>query len=135
MTMQIKLSTQPAPSAWGEKAILSATESGMTVHLQAPSLQTIQKAARKIKNQGILDVSLAGDGWDLENCWAFHQGFNSVKQAGSVQYPDLAQEQAEFEARVECSIFTRHLINLPSDQLTPLELVKKAQHFLTEQAV
>lgn len=135
MTMQIKLSTQPAPSAWGEKAILSAAESGMTIHLQAPSLQTIQKAARKIKNQGILDVSLAGDGWDLENCWAFHQGFNSVKQAGSVQYPDLAQEQAEFEARVECSIFTRHLINLPSDQLTPLELVKKAQHFLTEQAV
>ena len=135
MTMQIKLSTQPAPSAWGEKAILSAAESGMTIHLQAPSLQTIQKAARKIKNQGILDVSLAGDGWDLENCWAFHQGFNSVKQAGSVQYPDLVQEQAEFEARVECGIFTRTLINLPSDQLTPLELVKKAQHFLTEQAV
>ncbi len=135
MTMQIKLSTQPAPSAWGEKAILSATESGMTIHLQAPSLQTIQKAARKIKNQGILDVSLVGEGWDLEHCWAFHQGFNSVKQAGSVQYPDLGQEQAEFEARVECSIFTRTLINLPSDQLTPLELVKKAQDFLTEQAV
>lgn len=135
MTMQIKLSTQPAPSAWGEKAILSATESGMTIHLQEPSLQTIQKAARKIKNQGILDVSLVGDGWDLEHCWAFHQGFNSVKQAGSVQYPDLGQEQAEFEARVECSIFTRTLINLPSDQLTPLELVKKAQDFLTEQAV
>lgn len=135
MTMQIKLSTQPAPSAWGEKAILSATESGMTIHFQEPSLQTIQKAARKIKNQGILDVSLIGDGWDLEHCWAFHQGFNSVKQAGSVQYPDLGQEQAEFEARVECSIFTRTLINLPSDQLTPLELVKKAQDFLTEQAV
>lgn len=135
MTMQIKLSTQPAPSAWGKKAILSATESGMTIHLQEPSLQTIQKAARKIKNQGILDVSLIGDGWDLEHCWAFHQGFNSVKQAGSVQYPDLGQEQAEFEARVECSIFTRTLINLPSDQLTPLELVKKAQDFLTEQAV
>lgn len=135
MTMQIKLSTQPAPSAWGKKAILSATESGMTIHLQEPSLQTIQKAARKIKNQGILDVSLVGDGWDLEHCWAFHQGFNSVKQAGSVQYPDLGQEQAEFEARVECSIFTRTLINLPSDQLTPLELVKKAQDFLTEQAV
>ncbi|MDD6910319.1 aminopeptidase PepB [Actinobacillus minor] len=133
--MQIKLSTQPAPSAWGKKAILSATESGMTIHLQEPSLQTIQKAARKIKNQGILDVSLIGDGWDLEHCWAFHQGFNSVKQAGSVQYPDLGQEQAEFEARVECSIFTRTLINLPSDQLTPLELVKKAQDFLTEQAV
>ncbi|AWI52000.1 aminopeptidase PepB [Actinobacillus porcitonsillarum] len=133
--MQIKLSTQPALSAWGEKAILSATESGMTIHLQEPSLQTIQKAARKIKNQSILDVSLVGEGWDLEHCWAFHQGFNSVKQAGSVQYPDLGQEQAEFEARVECSIFTRTLINLPSDQLTPLELVKKAQDFLTEQAV
>ena len=78
MSMQITLSNTPASEKWGIKAILSANENGMMIHLNEKSASeafiTIQQAARKIKNQGILSVTLAGEGWDLEQCWAFHQG-------------------------------------------------------------
>lgn len=135
MTMQITLSKNAAAKEWGKKAILSANGEGMTIHLQADELNTIQRAARKIKNQGVENVQLAGDGWHLEQCWAFQQGFVSVKNAGSIQFPDLGENQAEFEARLECSIFTRELINTPSDILTPVALAEKAAIFLQEQAV
>ena len=77
--MQIKLSQQPAAEQWGKNALLSADQNGMTIHLQQDELNSIQKAARKIKNQGILSVELTDEGWGLEQCWAFQQGFVSVK--------------------------------------------------------
>lgn len=139
MSMQITLSNTPASEKWGIKAILSANENGMMIHLNEKSASeafiTIQQAARKIKNQGILSVTLAGEGWDLEQCWAFHQGYVSVKNAGSVQYPNLGEAQAEFDACLECTTFTRTIINKPSDQLTPVQLAEQAAEFVTQQAV
>lgn len=132
-TMQIYLSTQPAAEVWGKSAILSVSDQGMTVHGEKNALTTIQKAARKIKNQGILNVSLAGDGWGLEECWAFHQGFVSVKNTGSIAFPAL-ENQAEFDARLACSTFTRELINEPSETLTPEALAHKAAEFIVHQA-
>lgn len=138
MSMQITLSNTPASEKWGKKAILSANENGMTIHLNEKSASeafiTIQQAARKIKNQGILAVTLAGEGWDLEQCWAFHQGYVSVKNAGTVQYPNLGEAQAEFDVRLECTTFTRTIINKPSDQLTPVQLAEQAVEFVTQQA-
>lgn len=136
MTMFISLSTQAAPESWGKNAILSANNEGMTLHLSDFSdITTIQRAARKLKAQGITDVTLKGEGWQLAQCWAFHQGFTSVKNAGSVQYPDLGNEQAEFQARLTCSQFMREIINAPSDQLTPEQLAEKAAQFIQQQAV
>jgi len=139
MSMQITLSNTPASEKWGKKAILSANENGMTIHLnekpESEAFITIQQAARKIKNQGILAVTLAGKGWDLEQCWAFHQGYVSVKNAGTVQYPNLGEAQTEFDARLECTTFTRTIINKPSDQLTPVQLAEQAVEFVTQQAV
>lgn len=132
-TMQIYLSTQPAAEVWGKNAILSVSDQGMTVHGEKNALTTIQKAARKIKNQGILNVSLAGDGWGLEECWAFHQGFVSVKNTGSIAFPAV-ENQAEFDARLACSTFTRELINEPSETLTPEALAHKAAEFIVHQA-
>ena len=140
MSMQITLSTQSAPETWGKNAILSANEKGMTVHLvanktESEQLITLQQAARKIKNQSILAVTLAGEGWNLERCWAFHQGYTSVKNAGTVEYPDLGEDQAEFDTRLECTTFTRSIINKPSDQLTPVQLSEQAAEFIRQQAV
>ncbi|WGE49724.1 aminopeptidase PepB [Actinobacillus equuli] len=132
--MQITLSQQAAPEQWGKNAILSANEQGMTIHLQKDPLTTIQRAARKIKNQGILNAVLTGLDWDLEECWAFHQGFISVRNTGTVSYPDLAEQQAEFDARVHCSSFTRSLINESSETLTPENLAQKAAEFITKQS-
>lgn len=136
MTMFISLSTQEAAAAWGKNAILSAHNEGMTIHLKDfTDITTLQRAARKIKSQGIVNVTLTGEDWGLAQCWAFHQGFTSVKNAGSVQFPDLGQEQAEFEARLTCSQFMRDIINAPSDQLTPQQLAEKAAQFIRQQAV
>lgn len=134
MTMKIYLSQNPAPEVWGKNALLSANDQGMTIHLQQDPLTAIQKAARKIKNQGILNAELSADGWGLEECWAFHQGFVSVKNAGSVQFPNLGADQAEFNARIHCSTFTRELINTPSDVLTPEMLAHQAAEFILHQA-
>ncbi|WP_373818044.1 aminopeptidase PepB [Glaesserella sp.] len=132
--MNIMLSNQPAAEVWGKNAIISVNDAGIRVHLNDNPLITIQKAARKIKNQGILNVSLSGEGWGLEECWAFHQGFTSVRNAGKVFFPYLAEEQAELDARLACSTFTRDLINAPSDQLTPEVLAHKAAEFILHQA-
>lgn len=133
--MNIYLSTQPAPEQWGKNALLSFNENGTTIYLNNQPLIAIQKAARKIKNQGLVDVVLSGEGWGLEECWAFQQGFVSVKNQGSVQFPDLGKDQAEFDARLHCSRFLRNIINQPSDQLTPEKLAHTAAEFIQEQAV
>ncbi|RKR77475.1 aminopeptidase PepB [Otariodibacter oris] len=132
--MNITLSQQPANEVWGKNAILSANDNGMTIHLQKDPLVTIQQAARKIKNQGILNVALKGNKWTLEECWSFQQGFTSVKNAGSVQFPELNADQAEFDARIACSTFVKSIINEPSDTLTPEVLAEKAAEFITTQA-
>ncbi|MDG6785575.1 aminopeptidase PepB [Glaesserella parasuis] len=133
-SMQITLSSTAASEVWGKNAILSANDQGMTIHLVKDELTTIQQAARKIKNQNILNVALTGEGWGLEQCWAFHQGFVSVKNAGSVTYPALNEQQTEFDARLACSTFTRDIINEPSDRLTPEVLAHKAAEFILHQA-
>ncbi|MEG9531823.1 aminopeptidase PepB [Mannheimia indoligenes] len=128
--MKIILSQQAAPEIWGKNALLSVNDAGFIVHKPKNDLATVQKAARKIKNQGILNVTLAGDGWNLEECWAFHQGFNSVKNQGSVEYPNLGEQQAEFDNRVKCATFVRELINEPSESLTPEKLAQQAVEFI-----
>ncbi|MEG9532367.1 aminopeptidase PepB [Mannheimia indoligenes] len=128
--MKITHSQQAAPEIWGKNALLSVNDVGFIVHNPKNDVATIQKAARKIKNQGILNVALAGDGWNLEECWAFHQGFNSVKNQGSVEYPNLGEQQAEFDNRVKCATFVRELINEPSESLTPEKLAQQAGEFI-----
>jgi len=82
--MQITLSTAPASESWGKNAILSFN--------QDQNLVLVQKAARKLRGQGIKDVELVGDAWKLENCWAFYQGFYSAKQDYSIEFPHLDDE-------------------------------------------
>ena len=58
MSMQVLLSNQPASAVWGEKALISFNEDKATLHLTDFSDRTsIQKAARKLQNQGISDVA------------------------------------------------------------------------------
>ncbi|VEA69537.1 Peptidase B [Serratia rubidaea] len=74
-TMQITLSHQPADARWGEKALLSTNNDGITIHLTGNGkLGAIQRAARKIDGQGIRQVTLAGEGWGLEQSWRSGRG-------------------------------------------------------------
>ncbi len=132
--MNITLSSQPADARWGEKALLSSNDNGMTLHLrEADALMTIQRAARKLDGQGIRHVSLAGEGWHLEQCWAFWQGYRGPKGKNQVDWPQLGEhEQAEFDRRRKIVGWVRDTINLPADDLGPETLAHSAIDLLSE---
>ena len=136
MSMQITLSTDSAVENWGKNAVLSFNNDGAVIHFSAKKDRTlVQKAARKLRGQGIKDVTLNGPAWDLESCWAFYQGFYTAKQDYSIEFPELADEpNTELLARIQCGDFVREIINLSSAEITPEELAKRAASFIVEQA-
>lgn len=136
MSMQITLSTDSAVENWGKNAVLSFNNDGAVIHFSAKKDRTwVQKAARKLRGQGIKDVTLNGADWDLESCWAFYQGFYTAKQDYSIEFPELADgPNAELLARIQCVDFVREIINLSSAEITPEELAKRAASFIVELA-
>lgn len=135
MAMQILLSTQQASESWGKKALLSFHGEQATIHFSSKSDRTLlQKAARKLRGQGINDVELVGNDWTLENCWAFYQGFYTAKQDWAVEFPELGEDHDELFARLQCGDFVREIINLSSSVITPVELAQRAAEFITQQA-
>ncbi|HBO37735.1 MAG TPA: aminopeptidase PepB, partial [Pasteurellaceae bacterium] len=133
--MQITLSTKSAETAWGKNALLSFVENQAVIHFKQNSDRTlIQKAARKLRGQGINDVELVGKKWDLENCWAFYQGFYTAKQNYAIEFPELGKQHNELLARLKCGDFVREIINLPASVITPEELAHRAAAFIMQQA-
>lgn len=136
MPMQITLSYQAASDVWGKKALLSFNQEQATIHVcDNAECTLVQKAARKLRGQGIKDVELIGENWNLENCWAFYQGFYTAKQDYALAFPHLDEaSQAELLARIQCGDFVREIINAPAEEITPIELAKRAAAFIEEQA-
>lgn len=134
--MNITLSAAAADPRWGEKAILSSNDQGMTIHLNGGEpLVTIQRAARKIDNQGIRHVCLSGEGWDLENSWAFWQGYRGPKGEREVQWATLSEaSQQELKSRLKIVDWVRHTINLPAEELGPEQLATRAIDLLGDVA-
>ncbi len=132
--MTITLSSQAADARWGEKALLSSNDSGMTLHLTGnDALMSIQRAGRKLDGQGIRHVALSGEGWDLEKCWAFWQGYRSPKGQRQVVWPELNEgDQAEFDRRLKIVDWVRDTINLPAEDLSPEQLAHNAIDLISE---
>lgn len=132
--MIITLSSQAADARWGDKALLSSNESGMTIHLTgADALMSIQRAGRKLDGQGIRHVALQGEGWDLEKCWAFWQGYRSPKGKRQVEWPEFNEaDQAEFARRLKIVDWVRDTINLPAEDLSPEQLAHNAVDLINE---
>lgn len=126
--MNITLSTQAADARWGEKAILTSNDTGMTIHLSSSEpLNTLQRAARKIDGQGIRHVALSGEGWDLEKSWAFWQGYRGPKGKRQVNWAPLSEnEQAELDRRLKIIDWVRNTINLSAEELGPEQLAHSA---------
>lgn len=132
--MPIFLTSQPADARWGEKATLSTNAEGMTVHLTAGDVLTaIARAARRIDGQGVKNVKLAGDGWDLENCWAFWQGFRGPKGSRNVEWAELTAEDTQtLKQRLKIIDWVRDTINLPAEELGPEQLATRAVDLMCE---
>jgi len=129
--MPIFLSSQPADARWGDNALLSTRDEGITVH--AATLVSVQRAARRIDGQGIKKVKLAGEGWDLENSWAFWQGFRGTKGQRSVEWADLRQaDREELDRRLTIIDWVRDTINMPAEDLGPETLAHRAVDLLCQ---
>ncbi|MDU4093667.1 MAG: aminopeptidase PepB [Pantoea sp.] len=134
--MNIMLSNTAADARWGEKAILSSNDDGMTIHLTGgDALATIQRAARKIDGQGIRRVALSGDGWDLEKSWAFWQGYRGPKGERSVEWASLSDsDREELDSRLNIIDWVRNVINQPAEELGPEQLARRAVDLISKYA-
>ena len=130
--MNITLSNVAADPRWGEKASLTSNDNGMTIHLtDGDVLATIQRAARKISGQGINNISLSGDEWDLEKSWAFWQGYRSPKGSRQVAWPALNDaDSQELNNRLKIVDWVRDTINMPAEDLSPEQLATRAVDLL-----
>ncbi|PHM38280.1 aminopeptidase PepB [Xenorhabdus innexi] len=140
--MPITLSYEPAKACWGENALISSGDQGMTIHMSDnkssdinSKLALIQRAGRKINGQGIHNVALAGEGWDLENSWAFWLGFRAPKGQRTIEWPQLNnEEKQELEHRIKFIDWARDTINLPAEELGPEQLAQRVIDLLNNVA-
>ncbi|MEQ4532438.1 MAG: aminopeptidase PepB [Mixta sp.] len=134
--MNIVLSTTAADARWGEKAILSSSDDGMTIHLTGgDALAAVQRAARKIDGQGIRHVALSGDGWDLEKSWAFWQGYRGPKGERTIEWAPLGDsEREELDRRLNIIDWVRNVINQPAEELGPEQLARRAVDLISKYA-
>ncbi|WP_159654189.1 aminopeptidase PepB [Vibrio atypicus] len=130
--MSVFLSQDAAAPQWGEKAILSFSEGGATIHLgEEFDLGIIQQAARKLDGQGVASIALEGANWDLESVWAFHQGYRGPKKNNSLAWKELPENaQAELNARIKATDFTRDIINKTAEEVAPRQLATMAAEFI-----
>lgn len=133
-TMQIQLSNQPAPAPWGENALLAYGENSITVHLnesrQKNSLRNIQIAGRKVASLNLESISFNGD-WDVESQWSFAQGMLSPKCETLIEWAEGSEADAqELEARFEILRWTRDMVNMTPEDMSPVVLCENAAEML-----
>lgn len=130
--MAVSLSQQAADAQWGNNALVSFGPEGAVVHLtENDTLGNLQRAARKLDAQGIKQVALSGEGWDLENVWAFIQGHRNSKPGNTVTWPTLNDsDEAELAARLKATEWVREIINQPADVVRPSQLAARAGEFI-----
>lgn len=133
IAMSVFISEHAAGEPWGDNALLSFHDAGVTIHAQDAAIKAtvIQKAARKLDGQGIKNVELIGEGWGLESIWAFYQGYREPKKTNVVSWSGLDEAQdKELNARIHVSNWTRDIINKSAEEIAPRQLATMAGEFI-----
>lgn len=130
--MAVSLTQQAANAQWGVNALLSFNAEGAVIHLmENEQLANIQRAARRLDTQGIKQVELLGEGWNLDRTWAFIQGHRTSKPGNSVVWSALNEtDEAELQARIKATEWVREIINQPADVVRPSQLAARAGEFI-----
>ncbi|WP_341765300.1 aminopeptidase PepB [Candidatus Providencia siddallii] len=130
--MSIVISLEPADEYLKKKSLLSFGINNIKIHLKNENeLHKLQIAGRKIDDYGIYNVALIGKYWNLENCWAFWQGYRSPKNIKTIKWPQLLEsEYIELNNRVRIIDWVRDIINLSSNELGPEKLSEKTINLL-----
>ncbi|WVD64081.1 aminopeptidase PepB [Utexia brackfieldae] len=126
--MSIFLSAEAAPITWGKNALISFNDVGAIIHYRENHrLGAIQRAGRKLDGQGIKSIKLAGEGWDVEACWHFWQGFRHPKCNNVIAWPELSEsDMAELRHRLLIIDWVRDTINMPAEELGPVALAQRS---------
>ena len=137
-TMQVQLVQAAAAETWGEKALLSFSDGGASVHVtEATGAPTVaaQRAARRLDGMGVPAVTLAGDGWDLESRWAFWAGYYNPNRSNHLDWGTQdAAELKELTAREQAARWTREITNGTPEDVSPRTLAESAAEFLQKLA-
>lgn len=131
--MQVTLSEQAADPRWGKCALLSSSAHGITLHVPSSEpLRAIQRAGKKLADQGILSVELNG-AWDLASCWAFWMGYRQPKRRGRIVWPALRAEEGEIlQRRLTTVDWVRDCINQSAEALGPTCLAQRAADLIQQ---
>ncbi|WP_338591957.1 aminopeptidase PepB [Shewanella khirikhana] len=130
--MRVCLTSEAAAAHWG-KADISFEGDIARIHLQgADTLRQIQMAARKLRAQGIHNVALDGEGWDLSRQWQFAQGFVTAKAGWNIDWTGDATTREALEQRMEAARFVRQLTNETPENLPPVKLATLAANWLKQ---
>ncbi|MEP2651326.1 MAG: aminopeptidase PepB [Paraglaciecola sp.] len=132
--LSILLSTQPAPDFYAPGTALSITAQHATIHISEPKgdLRKIQKAARSIDSLGVLKVKFIGD-WEIEQQWAFAKSYSSIKKQNTITWVQNSDVK-ELENRYQAMIFTRNLVNVTPEDLSPSDLADKCSQWISSLA-
>ncbi|ASK78443.1 aminopeptidase PepB [Paraphotobacterium marinum] len=128
----IRLTENNTCPKWGETTHLSFSDDAIIIHVSdSDTKNIIQKSARKIDNLGIKNVYLEGGEWQLEEIWAFFQGYNNPKNNNQMEWNQLEQqEQNELLNRISVSKWSMGLINQSPSELFPARLANEAAEFI-----
>ncbi len=136
--MKLFLTDAVAEAQWGEKALLSFNQNGASIHLsgaEGERLRLIQRAARRLDGQGIKQVALVGNDWDLERRYAFYQGFYNPRAGQSLYLGEMPeQEQQDLDALLEVTRWVRQITNAAPAEIYPATLAEQAAMFIGQQA-
>lgn len=126
--MHVFLSNKSAPIKWGKSALISYQTKGIIIHYREPDrLMLLQRAGRMLDLQGIKSIKFSGSGWGLEDIWHFWQGFRHPKRDDVVEWPKLdKRDRQELVNRLLIIDWVRDMINLPAEELGPIELAQRS---------
>ncbi|WP_158966031.1 aminopeptidase PepB [Paraglaciecola sp. L3A3] len=129
-TLSISLTNQAPEACYAPTSAVSINANQAQIHLQdeANSLASIQQAARQLDSLGIMQVCLTGK-WEIEQQWAFAQSFTTTRKQDHITWCD-DENKAELINRYKCMTFTRHLINLSPEDLSPEILAESCTNWL-----
>ncbi|MEO9944318.1 aminopeptidase PepB [Paraglaciecola sp.] len=132
--LSVLLSTQAAADFYAPGTALSITAQSATIHITDAlgDLRTIQRAARSLDSSGVLKVELTGD-WEIEQQWAFAKSFSSIKKQNTITWCKNTDAQ-ELENRYQAMIFTRNLVNVTPEDLSPSDLADKCSQWISSLA-
>ncbi len=125
--------TEEAPAVHWGNAEVTFTEGQANIHLkEGDILLQIQQAGRKLRTQGLSEVELSGDDWQINSQWAFALGFATAKSAGKIIWCGDEQTQQQLNHRFETANFARTIINETPENLSPVKLANQAAQWLAQ---